>query len=82
MPSLQWAIKGNVGCFGGPLTFEDDVRKDKQVYPQDIICFGIPVSVILDWMIPKWDFFSGSYTRILMGLKSFATDRVWLNFQF
>lgn len=61
--------KGKCGLFWRSLNFEDDVRKGKQVYPQDIFCFGVLVFVMLDWMKPKWDFFSGSYTGILIRIE-------------
>lgn len=77
----QMGYKGKCGLFRRSLSFENDVRKDKQVYSQDIFWFGVPVFEILDWVKPKW-VLSGCYTRMLIKLKRFTTDRVWLNFQF
>lgn len=77
----QMDYKGKCGLFRRSLSFKDDVRKDKQVCPQDIFWYGTPVFVILAWTEPKGDFL-GSSTRMLIWLKSFTTDRVWLNIQF
>lgn len=48
--SSQIGYKGKHRLFRRSLSLEDDVRKDKQVYLQNILRFWVPVFIILDWL--------------------------------
>lgn len=76
----QIGYKEKCELFRRSLSFEDDVKKDKKFYPQDIFWFEVQVFVILMDEV-QMRLFRLIYKNADW-IGSFTTDRVWLNFYF